>query len=97
MLCRNPHFIVMIAPLAPALRSKNAEAFFFCFGFENPHHPKMGRGRIAMPLYYPYGKFLHDCVQVIRHYRNRGMPSGGGGAPENVMITIGCFLQSSFF
>jgi hypothetical protein len=36
--------------------------------------PRWGRGRIAMLLYYLYGKFLYDYVLVIRHYRNRGMP-----------------------
>ena len=29
-------------------------------------------GRIAMPRHYLNGKFLNDCVQVIRHYRNEG-------------------------
>jgi len=34
----------MKTPLAPSLQSKNAEAFFFCFGFENPQHPVGGGG-----------------------------------------------------
>ncbi len=41
---RNTLFIVMKTPLVPSLQSKNAEAFFFCFGFENPQHPAGGGG-----------------------------------------------------
>jgi len=44
MLWRNPLFIVMKTPLARSLQSKNAEGFFFCFGFENPQHPVGGGG-----------------------------------------------------
>ena len=32
-------------------------------------------GRIAMPLYYLYRKFLRYCVPLIRDYRKRGPPN----------------------
>jgi hypothetical protein len=40
--------------------------------------PHWGRGRIAVLLYSLYRKFLHDYIQVIRHYRNWGMPDRRG-------------------
>jgi hypothetical protein len=45
-----------------------------------PALPSSGAGHIAMSLNYRHGKYLHGSVQVIRHYRNRGYPGGGGGA-----------------
>ena len=47
--------------------------------------PPRGKGSIAMPRYYLYRG--HTQVQVIRHYRNRGMPERRGrrlaGAPKS--------------
>jgi hypothetical protein len=44
-----------------------------------------GTGRIAMPRHYLYRG--HTQVQVLRHYRNRGMPERRGrrlaGAPRS--------------
>jgi len=39
-----------------------------------PALPRGGRGRIAMPRYYLNWTFPGDCVQVLRHNRNREMP-----------------------
>jgi hypothetical protein len=50
-----------------------------------PTLPHWGQGRIAMPQYYLNGKFLNDCVEEIRHNRNRGFHSGGGRIPESVI------------
>ena len=38
--------------------------------------PPRGTGRIAMPRHYLYQ--AHSQVQVIWHYRNRGMPERRG-------------------
>jgi len=36
----------MKTPLAPALQSKNADAFFFCFGSDDHQHPVGGGGAL---------------------------------------------------
>jgi hypothetical protein len=35
-----------------------------------------------MPRHFPDGKFFRDCVQVIRHNRNRGIPQRRGQIPK---------------
>jgi len=49
--------------------------------------PHRGLGRIAIFLNYRHGKYVHGCVQVIRHYRNRGCDDGGA-VPERASQSI---------
>jgi len=51
-------------------------------------HAFFDYGAHARPRNYLYRKVLCDYVQVIRHNRMRGCPSGGGGAPGNVIVDI---------
>ena len=54
------------------------------------------RGRVAIPLSYLYGKFLHGCVPVLWNHRSQGRFNTGGRAPESVIMKNDDFSRTVF-
>lgn len=44
--------------------------------------------RLRCLMRYLFRKFFRDCIQVIRHHRNRGMPKRLGRSPESGIIDV---------